>query len=342
MAEQLNAEEERLLQSALQTAFSPAPLPQESALPEEPALAPEAEPAPVAPAPDPAAELAPENESAEELWKAEYDAHVEEWRRASAEQRERAEQERARWEEVRAREQALGIAKESLTDDLGAHLRADQERGESGWESVGGSGTGSIVLESVVSVDAGAQGAPAAEPSVADARDLVSGERQGRRTAEELEKILPGSSHAHEKWEDIPEQGLSGSDSLASSYPSLSFPSSSPSGVHPHQPPPHARSHAHPPSARQADRPPAPSTTLAVFDTTLSPRTRVLALLSALAVNVALPFVNGVMLGFGEIFAKEVLVGWFGWGRRAGAGVSRERERTKGAGRREAGLGLHL
>jgi hypothetical protein len=27
-----------------------------------------------------------------------------------------------------------------------------------------------------------------------------------------------------------------------------------------------------------------------------------------------LPFVNGVMLGFGEIFAKTVIVGWLGWG----------------------------
>ena len=26
-----------------------------------------------------------------------------------------------------------------------------------------------------------------------------------------------------------------------------------------------------------------------------------------------LPFINGVMLGFGEIFAKEVVIGWFGW-----------------------------
>lgn len=32
-----------------------------------------------------------------------------------------------------------------------------------------------------------------------------------------------------------------------------------------------------------------------------------------MAINILLPFVNGVMLGFGEIFAKNVVVKWFGW-----------------------------
>ncbi|TFY74610.1 hypothetical protein EWM64_g9403 [Hericium alpestre] len=36
-----------------------------------------------------------------------------------------------------------------------------------------------------------------------------------------------------------------------------------------------------------------------------------------------LPFVNGVMLGFGEIFAKNVVVGWFGFGKRgSGTGAA--------------------
>lgn len=38
-----------------------------------------------------------------------------------------------------------------------------------------------------------------------------------------------------------------------------------------------------------------------------------MALFSSLAINLLLPFVNGVMLGFGEIFAKNVVVGWLGW-----------------------------
>jgi Outer membrane protein TOM13 len=53
--------------------------------------------------------------------------------------------------------------------------------------------------------------------------------------------------------------------------------------------------------------------TLAIFDSTLSTRTRVKALFSSLAINMLLPFVNGVMLGFGEIFAKNVIIGWLGW-----------------------------
>jgi len=40
---------------------------------------------------------------------------------------------------------------------------------------------------------------------------------------------------------------------------------------------------------------------------------RVKALFSAMAINMLLPFVNGVMLGFGEIFAKNVIMEWLGW-----------------------------
>jgi hypothetical protein len=58
----------------------------------------------------------------------------------------------------------------------------------------------------------------------------------------------------------------------------------------------------------------AASATLAVFDDTLPKGTRVWALITSLSVNMFLPFVNGVMLGFGEIFAKTVVVGWLGWG----------------------------
>lgn len=53
--------------------------------------------------------------------------------------------------------------------------------------------------------------------------------------------------------------------------------------------------------------------TSAILDSKLSTKTRVLALISSIGINLLLPFVNGVMLGFGEIFAKEVVFGWFGW-----------------------------
>ncbi|KAF9236753.1 hypothetical protein BU15DRAFT_63791 [Melanogaster broomeanus] len=50
----------------------------------------------------------------------------------------------------------------------------------------------------------------------------------------------------------------------------------------------------------------------------VAPRTRVSLILTSLAINLLLPFVNGVMLGFGEIFAKDILVGWIGWKRQSG------------------------
>lgn len=55
------------------------------------------------------------------------------------------------------------------------------------------------------------------------------------------------------------------------------------------------------------------SATLAIFDDSLSTRTRLIALVTSLAVNLLIPFVNGVMLGFGEILAKDVIMGWLGW-----------------------------
>jgi hypothetical protein len=50
--------------------------------------------------------------------------------------------------------------------------------------------------------------------------------------------------------------------------------------------------------------------TLAVFDNTLPVSTRFWSLVSSLSINTLLPSVNGVMLGFGEIFAKSIIVGW--------------------------------
>ena len=53
-------------------------------------------------------------------------------------------------------------------------------------------------------------------------------------------------------------------------------------------------------------------------------------MLSSLAINLALPFVNGVMLGFGEIFAKNILLDRLGWKRttiatNVGVGASQRR-----------------
>lgn len=67
------------------------------------------------------------------------------------------------------------------------------------------------------------------------------------------------------------------------------------------------------PTASQVARPQPPSVTPLVLDGSLPAKTRVFALISSLAINMFLPFVNGVMLGFGEIFARNVLAPWIGW-----------------------------
>jgi hypothetical protein len=117
-----------------------------------------------------------------------------------------------------------------------------------------------------------------------------------------------------QKWETV-------HVSPTSSYPSMSFPGQS----GPPSPEPRNR--------RLSNHAPPPSATLAILDNSLSTRMRLSALLSSLAINLLLPFVNGVMLGFGEIFAKNVVIGWFGWqipgsvATNVGVGLSRTRPR---------------
>ncbi|KAL7279045.1 LOW QUALITY PROTEIN: hypothetical protein ACG7TL_006879 [Trametes sanguinea] len=326
MSEHLNSEEEDLLQSA---APEPAPGP---AAGSSTVTAPEPEPQSEASA------ATGEAESTEDAWKEEYEAHVAEWRKRSAEQRQQAEERRAHWEAVRAKEREEGKGRESVLS----------------WENLSSSVT---------------TAATAAEsPSPADARDLVTGEAQGGHSKEYLEhyvlswangtqiftdhtlatyaqSVLPGAhasasssppenensqpasepeSSKQEKWDDM-------TSSLTSSFPSMSFPSDphSPSSSARRDLPPPPPHHQHPHSAGHAHGPghlhghhhhhqhvgaEAPKTaTLSVFDSSLSPKTRALALFSSLAINVLLPFVNGVMLGFGEIFAKNVVVQWLGW-----------------------------
>lgn len=66
---------------------------------------------------------------------------------------------------------------------------------------------------------------------------------------------------------------------------------------------------------------PPPSATLSVFDSRLPTSARAWALVSALSINLLLPFINGVMLGFGEIFARSV-AGRFGWSIPGGAATA--------------------
>lgn len=111
------------------------------------------------------------------------------------------------------------------------------------------------------------------------------------RSASNAARTPPGSTDDIE-WRDI-------QSSITSSYPSLSFPGGG-----------GAPSRALFAAAQQHT---APLATLSAFDATLSTRTRLIAIASSVAINLFLPFINGVMLGFGEIFAKNVVMVWFGW-----------------------------
>ncbi|EJD37730.1 hypothetical protein AURDEDRAFT_116703 [Auricularia subglabra TFB-10046 SS5] len=239
--------------------------------------------------------------SSEPEWKEEYDERLAEWRAAAAVAREKAERERAKWEAIRAEEaKRMPSATSSFA---------------SGWESVGAttmaSSTASLAANSTPHVEEGTT------PSPADARDLTSNEHPGGRGGEVLQETLGSRPPAEQQHPIAPEHARdetpqTGTDedsgksrtwenipSLASSFPSLPSRPTPPSMLEPspprHQPPAPA---------------PARSITLVLFDPETSTRTRLLALAATLGINFFLPFVNGVMLGFGEITAKA-LVNWW-------------------------------
>lgn len=328
----------------MDSAFGPSSLPTVPVVDPTPPQVPASTADPIsAPAEEASASTSSSN-PAEDQWKAEYEALEASWKETSAKERAHAEATRKHWEEVRAKE-----AKER------------KERGEtededipSGLDWVGVSGASSTIAAS-------------ASPAPTDVRDLVAGEGQGGKTKNELEvsidglllrfltgielsikqAILPGSqssppesgshdrdaseaeSSKHEKWEEV-------SSEVTSSYPSLSFPSDphSPSSQHHSQlHHSHHDSHHHPHHHSHHGHTEESGTTFAVFDSRLSGKTRALALFSSLAINLLLPFVNGVMLGFGEIFARNVVGGWFGWNTSrpgsvaVGVGLGRSRDK---------------
>ncbi len=121
-------------------------------------------------------------------------------------------------------------------------------------------------------------------------------------------------------WEEI--------HSLASSFPSLpenispstqekssgfkGSPGSTPAH-HRHRRHPNRADERHHHHQHQPQAPGPSSVTSVIFNPNLSAKTRVFALLSSITINMFLPFVNGVMLGFGEIFARNVIGPYFGW-----------------------------
>ncbi|KAH7342126.1 hypothetical protein B0J17DRAFT_649587 [Rhizoctonia solani] len=269
------------------------------------------------------ASSAPGSDPIADGWKDEYESQVATWRAESAEA--------PKWEQLRAE----GHVPEHET-----------------WETVGPSvGVESDVVSGAgvpeVSLGPQAHGSVADEvnappvTSIVDARDLVSGEKDGGNGAEVLASTLgyPPSTDSVPNVEssdvDASPVHLSGADlsanegantweevpSLGSSFPSL--PEQHNANTIPLQPtyrprqPAHKKEKEHRHHHRESHHPPAPapppSLTLSIFDSSLPTRTRVIAIFSSLAINMFLPFVNGVMLGFGEIFARNVIGPWFGW-----------------------------
>ncbi|KAJ7650366.1 hypothetical protein FB45DRAFT_732391, partial [Roridomyces roridus] len=238
-------------------------------------------------------------DSATESSESEYEAYVAEWRAQSAEAREKAEKERARWESIRAVEKREAALQQAA--NITVESRNDcGVSSDQDWEPVGHS-----------------QAPETSSPSPADARDLVTGEPQKNVQLESVQppQSVPDTADESQKWEDV-------SSHLTSSFPSLSFPdTNAPSPQAPPPPPPPAT---------------LESATLAIFDPSLSTRTRVTALFSSIAINFMLPFINGVMLGFGEIFAKNIVLDYFGWksvgpppGSTAASAGLRSQDRTK-------------
>lgn len=99
--------------------------------------------------------------SPDDSWKVEYEEQVKIWRAQSSAAREKAEKERKRWEEIRASEK----------DDAArpdASVTVVKEGHEAGWETVSNTQNS----DSTVSVSH--------SPSLADSRDLVTGESQSQ------------------------------------------------------------------------------------------------------------------------------------------------------------------
>ena len=255
---------------------------------------------PPAPAPptEPTPSEAPPTE--DDTWQSAYASQLSEWRAQSADARAKAELARATWEALRTREfaerQARGQPPESW-DGLGDHITASTAAAT---EAVSHSLSASLAsLRSAEPVE------PHEQPEESAERAVQHG------------KTETGSPS--QRWEHL-------SSSPTSSYPSMSFPDPSapqspspqPAVLAPTSAPAPAQTDSHPRADQNPTKAP-PSMLPSIMDNRVAPRTRLSLVLSSLAINLLLPFINGVMLGFGEIFAKDVVIGWFGWKTRRGS-----------------------
>lgn len=115
--------------------------------------------------------LVEESRPSDDDWKGEYESQVESWRAQSAEAREKAEKERLRWEAIRAAEK----------EEAARNPQPLQASGD--WEKVSHKASSKVPSESS---DFGTGlHASTSSPSVADSRDLVTGEA-GRHVCSSL------------------------------------------------------------------------------------------------------------------------------------------------------------
>jgi hypothetical protein len=254
-------------------------------------------PAP-APPPEPTPSEAPPTE--DDTWQSAYASQLSEWRAQSASARAKAELARATWEALRTREkaerQALGQPPES-SDGLGDH----------------------IIASTAAATEAVSHSLSASVASLSSAEHVESHGQPEESAERAVQHGKTESDSPSQRWEHL-------SSSPTSSYPSMSFPdasapqSPSPQSalLAPTSAPAPAQTHPHP-KADQNPKGVPPSTLPSIMDSRVAPRTRLSLVLSSLAINLLLPFINGVMLGFGEIFARDVVVGWFGWKTRRGS-----------------------
>jgi len=306
MSRQLDESDEALLQAALSSSFTRLPLQPPGSNASIDSIDSSSS------APDPStlqsADPSVASSQSEDSWKAEYDRQLATWRAEAEVARLKAERTRAEWE-------ARRLAEEKQETEA----RAKQLReGESlaAWETVNSTEDPGSTQQ------LNTEGDPTR-------RDLATGESHNSPTVPSPSIITQEPFAASEEeesrisrhWEDI--------HSLASSFPSLpeNISSSSSTGMVP----PlagrprdnrtalnYSRDPGQGTSPSTAHRLPArapqpPSLTASILGRGLAPRARILALLSSFAINLLLPFVNGVMLGFGEIFARNVIGPFFGW-----------------------------
>ncbi|KAG6374507.1 hypothetical protein JVT61DRAFT_4551 [Boletus reticuloceps] len=284
-------DERQLLQAALEHPFEPTEVPLSFSTT---SLSPP--PPPSVPILDPPSDPTPSEAppAEDDNWQTSYASQVSEWRAQSASARTKAELARAKWEAIRAGEQAERRA-------LGQPLES--------WDSLGDH----ITASTAAATHAVSHSLSASVASLSSAEHV--------KHVESHEQALQGKTDGSptQPWEHL-------SSSQESSYPSMSFPEASVPQSPSHQQallastsasaPPHARLH---PKADQKPTNVPPSTLPSIMDNRVAPRTRLSLVLSSLSINLLLPFINGVMLGFGEIFAKDVIIGWFGWKTRHGS-----------------------